>query len=92
MENSDGFLSNSKTIQRTRIVPLRWIGNLCGEFSTSNLLMAMHYDDHDDHGFAFRYRAIMWKIFNKPYMWWGTYYLVDTSQWDKFTNSESQDS
>ena len=23
----------------------------------------------------------MWKYLNKPYEWWGTYYLVDTSAW-----------
>lgn len=92
MEDYDGFLSKSKKIQRTRIVPLRWIGNICGEIATTNLVEAIHMSDHDDHGLVFRYRAIIWRIFNKPYMKWGTFYSVDTSQWDKFTNSESQDS
>jgi hypothetical protein len=81
MENSDGFLSNSKTIQRTRIVPLRWIGNLCGEIANTHLIEVMHMLDHDDTGFVCRYHSIVWRIFNKPYMWWGTFYSIDTSQW-----------
>jgi hypothetical protein len=92
MENSDGFLMKSTKIQRTKIWPLRVIGNLCGSIATDALLKAIHYDDHDDHGFIYRFYAKTWLILDKPYKWWGTYYQIDTSQWDKFTNSESQDS
>jgi hypothetical protein len=92
MENSDGFLSNSKTIQRTRILPLRWIGNICGAYAGNHLVKCFDYDEEGKLGFAYKYHAKMYQILNKPYMWWGTFYSVDTSQWDKFTNSESQDS
>jgi hypothetical protein len=80
MEDYDGFL-RSKKIQRTKIVPLRWIGNLCGEIATTHLVEAVHMSDHDDHGFVYKYHSIMWMIFNKPYMKWGTFYSIDTSHW-----------
>jgi hypothetical protein len=77
MENYDGFLSKSKKIEKTKILPLRWIGNLCGEIAHPHLMDALHYDDHDDHGFAYKYHSIMWLIFSKPYTRWGTFYSLD---------------
>jgi hypothetical protein len=92
MEDYDGFLSRSTKIQKTRIVPLRWIGNICGAYAGNHLVKCFDYDEQGKLGFAYKYHAKMYQILNKPYEWWGTYYSVDTSQWDKFTNSESQDS
>jgi hypothetical protein len=81
MENSDGLLCNSKKIQRTKILPLRWIGNISGEFAANHLVEAIHMDDHDDHSFMYQFHGRMWLIFNKPYTWWGTYYIIDTGKW-----------
>lgn len=75
MADYDGF--HSKKIEKTKILPLRWIANKCGEIADPHLLHAMHYDDHDDHGIAFKYHAIMWRMFSKPYMKWGTFYSVE---------------
>jgi len=83
MENSDGFLSNSKTIQKTKIVPLRWIGNFLGGYAGNHLVKAIHLDESLDSnlGFRYKYHAKMWKYLNKPYEWWGTYYQVDIDKW-----------
>lgn len=77
MEDYDGFLRRSTKIEKTKILPLRWIGNICGEISTTHLVEAVHMSDHDDHGFKYKYHAIIWKIFHKPYMKWGTFYQLD---------------
>ena len=79
MENSDGFLSRSKTIQKTRILPLRWIGNFCGEYAGNHLVKAIDLDEALDSnlGFRYKYHAKCWKYLNKPYEWWGTYYQLD---------------
>lgn len=95
MERSDGFLSNKK--EKTRIVPLRWIGNICGEYAGNHLVRCFDYDEDGKYGFAYKYHAKMWKYLNKPYELWGTYYLIDTEAmkkaWgEKLTDSESQDS
>jgi hypothetical protein len=63
-----------QTIQKTKILPLRWIGNIFGDIAATYLQKALHYDDH---GFAYRYYSRMWIILNKPYKWWGTYYELD---------------
>jgi hypothetical protein len=83
MENSDGFLSNSKTIQKTKIVPLRWIGNFLGGYAGNHLVKAIDLDESLDSnlGFRYKYHAKMWKYLNKPYEWWGTYYQVDIDKW-----------
>ena len=81
MAKSDGFLSNKK--EKTRIVPLRWIGNICGEYAGNHLVKCFDYDEDGKYGFAYRYHAKMWKYLNKPYEWWGTYYLIDTEAMKK---------
>lgn len=71
------MLSHTIKHQKTKIVPLRWIGNLFEKISSPHLMKALHYDDHDYHGFAYKYHVIMWTILRKPYKWWGTYYELD---------------
>jgi len=83
MENSDGFLSRSKTIQKTRILPLRWIGNFLGGYAGNHLVKAIDLDEDDNLGFKFKYHAKCWKYLNKPYEWWGTYYSLDLDAWKK---------
>lgn len=70
-------MNNLTTIQKTKIVPLRWIGNFLGEYAGNHLVKAFNYDENDDLGFKFKYHAKMWKVLNKPYEWWGTYYQLD---------------
>jgi hypothetical protein len=77
MENSDGFLKNITKVQKTRILPLRWIGNLCGEIASNSLVKAFDLQDQDNFGYRFKFHAKVWKYVDKPYRWWGTYYTVD---------------
>ena len=80
MENSDGFLRNSKKIQKTRIIPLRWIGNICGGFAGNHIVKAAYMDENVDFTWRYAYHAKMYKVFNKPYEWWGTYWMVDINE------------
>jgi hypothetical protein len=83
MDDSDGFLKMSQKINRTKILPLRWFGNFLGGYACNHLIKAIDLDESLDSNLSFRYKyhAKMWKYLNKPYEWWGTYYLVDTSSW-----------
>jgi hypothetical protein len=83
MEDSDGFLRMSQKINRTKILPLRWIANFLGGYAANHLIKAIDLDESLDSnlGFRYKYHAKMWKYLNKPYELWGTYYLVDTSAW-----------
>jgi hypothetical protein len=97
MEDYDGFLKFSKKIQKTKILPLRWIGNFCGGLAGDHILMASYLEEDNSVGLHYRYHAKMYKILNKPYQWWGTYYIVDMDAvkkaWKEIvTDSESQDS
>jgi hypothetical protein len=40
-------------------------------------------DEDIDLGFRYRYHAFMWKYLNKPYTWWGTYYIIDLKEENK---------
>ena len=81
MANSDGFLRNSKKINRTRILPLRWIGNYLGGIAGDSLVKAFDLDEDGDFGYRFKFHSKVWHYLNKPYEWWGTYYLLDTKGW-----------
>ena len=74
-----GNMMKTTKIQRTRILPLRWIGNFLGEYAGNHLVKAIDLDESLDDNLSLRYKyhAKMWVILNKPYERWGTYYLVD---------------
>jgi len=66
-------------IEKTRIWPLRVIGNFCGGFAGNHLFKALMLEEEldVDLGFRHKYHAKMWVLLNKPYTWWGTYYELD---------------
>jgi hypothetical protein len=78
MEDYDGFLGKFTKEEKTRILPLRWFGNLCERWAHYHLNMFLHYSDHDYDGFAFKYHGFMSKQLYKPYFKWGTIYKLDT--------------
>ena len=82
MADSDGFLDKIKKEQRTKILPLRWIGNGCSYIATNSLVKAFNLQAHTN-GYRFKFHCFIWKTFNKPYTWWGTSYVMDTSKWNK---------
>ena len=70
-------MNNIIKIEKTKIIPLRWIGNFLGEYSGNHLVKAINLDEDNNLGFKFKYHAKCWKYLNKPYTWWGTYYELD---------------
>jgi hypothetical protein len=79
MERKCGCLkiNNLTTIQKTKIVPLRWIGNFIGGYATNHLVKCFDLNEDNNLGLQYKYHAKMWKYLNKPYEWWGTYYQLD---------------
>ena len=80
MAKSDGFNKITKH-QKTRILPLRWIGNLCGEVASNSLVKAFDLEEDGDFGYRFKIHCKVFKYLDKPYRWWGTYYILDTKDW-----------
>jgi hypothetical protein len=83
MENSDGFLNKITKHQKTKILPLRWIGNLCGEVASNSLVRAFGLQDQYNFGYRFKFHSKVWKYLNKPYELWGTYYIIDLKEENK---------
>jgi hypothetical protein len=71
------MINHSTKTQRTKILPLRWIGNFLGEYAGNHLVKCVNMDEDEDFGWRYKYHAKMYKILNKPYELWGTYYLLD---------------
>jgi hypothetical protein len=63
--------------QKTKIVPLRIIGNMCSYIAIHSLSRAFDLQDEDNFGYRFKFHSKVWYYFNKPYTLWGTYYTVD---------------
>jgi hypothetical protein len=78
MAKSDGFRKITKH-QRTSILPLRWIGNICSHIATNSLVKAFDLQEHST-GYRFKFHCFIWKYFDKPYRWWGTYYEIDLNE------------
>ena len=77
------MINHSTKTQRTKILPLRWIGNMCGEFAGNHIVKCVNMDEDEEYGWRYKYHAFMWKYLNKPYEWWGTYYMIDMDAWKK---------
>ncbi len=77
MAKSDGYPKKITKHQRTKILPLRLMGNLCGDIAGNHIVKALYMDENGDFNWRYKYHAKMWKIFNKPYERWGTYYELD---------------
>lgn len=80
MESYDGYLEKFIAVHRTKILPLRWFANLCEKPAHYHLVEFLHYDDHDDHGFVYRYHGFMSNLFYKPYLKWGTVYTLNVDK------------
>lgn len=77
MADSDGYLKNITKHEKTKILPLRWIGNGCSYIATNSLVKAFNLQEDDNLGYRFKFHSKVWHYFNKPYTWWGTYYMID---------------
>ena len=69
-----------KTIQRTRIVPLRWLANQLSYPATSSLLKAFRLQEQGDLGYRFKFHSKVWHYLNKPYERWGTVYEIELDE------------
>jgi hypothetical protein len=78
------MINHSTKTQKTKIIPLRWIGNIFGEFAGNHLVKCVNMDEDDQYGWRYKYHTKMWKILNKPYELWGTYYTIDMDAWREF--------
>jgi hypothetical protein len=76
-KDNDFHMKHTTRIEKTKIVPLRWIGNFFGERAGNHLVKCFDYDDDNNHGFFYKYHSFMWMRLNKPYTLWGTYFELD---------------
>lgn len=47
----------STKVNRTKILPLRWIGNIFGGFATNHLMSAAYLDENGQYGFRYKYHG-----------------------------------
>lgn len=77
------MINHSTKVEKTKVLPLRWIGNLLGGYATNHLVKCVNMDEDEEYGLRYQYHAKMWKYLNKPYELWGTYYTIDMDAWKK---------
>ena len=86
MDDFGGLVKTTK-VERTRILPLRWIGNICEDISTTSLEKTWSLQDQGNFGYRLKFHNWVWNYVNKPYEWWGTYYKLDLSELKKDMSS-----
>lgn len=77
------MINHSTKHHKTKIFPLRWIANICGEFAGNHLVKCVNMDEDQEYGWRYKYHAKMYVLLNKPYEKWGTYYTIDMDAWKK---------
>ena len=77
MADYDGSHWTSEKIERTKILPLRWVSNWLSIVATDHLLKMINLEEDNDFGWKHKYHSAMWTYMYKPYEKWGTYYKVD---------------
>lgn len=77
------MINHSTKHHKTKILPLRWIANICGEFAGNHLVKCVNMDEDQEYGWRYKYHAKMYVLLNKPYEKWGTYYTIDMDAWKK---------
>jgi len=80
------MINHSIKHQKTSNILLRWIGNISGEFAGNHIVKCVNMDEDQELGWRYKYHAKMYNILNKPYEWWGTYYIIDMEAWKKDLN------
>lgn len=77
------MINHLTKIEKTKILPLRWIGNFLGGYAGNHIVKCFDLDENNNLGLRYKYHAKMWKFLNKPYERWGTYYKLDIDSWKK---------
>lgn len=77
------MINHSTKNHKTKILPLRWIANICGDIAGGHILKCVYLDEDQNWGWRYKYHAKMYKILNKPYKLWGTYFTIDMDAWKK---------
>ena len=75
---------------RTKILPIRWLANLCEKLAHYHLNIALYYDDNYYYGLKFKYHAILSNLLYKPYLRWGTVYKIDLEAMNREINEDNQ--
>jgi len=77
-------------VHKTKILPLRWIGNFCGSISAPHLSKAIDLSEMGNLGWRYKYHAWIWSITSRPSKKWSTLYEWDLA-WDIEHDLEMQE-
>ena len=64
----------SAKINKTRIWPLRWLANACGDISGWAIMHVSYLDEEENFGWRYKAYAFIWKITWPVYWRFGTFY------------------
>jgi hypothetical protein len=83
-------LDHMQRIEKTKIIPLRWISNLFNHIGTPHLIKAFGRPNHGGaDGLKRKYHVFMYKWTDAIYKKWGTVYTIDIDAWDKELDKEA---
>lgn len=75
------MIKHSTKINKTKILPLRWIANGLSIIAIRSLIKAFDLQESDNFGYCFKFHSKVFYYLNKPYEKWGTYYILNMDAW-----------
>jgi hypothetical protein len=91
MADYDGFPWRSQKIEKTQILPLRWISNWLSNVAIGHLTKAIQLSEANNYGWKNTYHTKMWVYLYMPYQKWGTTYSLNMNKLEDWVaaNQES---
>ncbi len=64
-------------INKTKILPLRWFANACGDIAGRSIMHISYNDELENFGWRYKLHSTIWKITWPIYYKFGTFYEFD---------------
>ena len=61
-------------INKTRILPLRWFANACGDIAGRSIMRISYHDELENFGWRYKLHSTIWKLTWPIYYKFGTFY------------------
>jgi hypothetical protein len=90
MADYDGFPWRSQKIEKTKILPLRWISNWLSTIATNHLIKSIKLGEANNYGWKNTYHTKMWVYLYIPYQKWGTSYKLDMNKLEHWVANHSE--
>jgi len=67
---------NNVKINKTKVLPLRWLANMCGDIAGWAIMRISYHDELENFGWRYKLHSTIWKMTWPMYYKFGTFYEI----------------